>query len=71
MLKAGHKLICSAYNFWMKTVAEGTDISFSIYINLMQGNYIGVYVRLAKLVHNLNQCKMLEVVLGPRYKGFL
>lgn len=62
---------CSAYNFWTETVAEGTYISFSTYIILMQSNYIGVYVRLAKLAHNLNQCKMLEVVLGSRYKGFL
>lgn len=62
---------CSAYNFWTETVAEGTDTSFSIYVNLMQSNYLGVHVRLAKLVHILNQCKMLEVVLGSRYKGFL
>lgn len=67
MLKAGHKLICSTYKFWTETVAEGADVSFSTYINLMKCNYTGVYV----LVHNLNQCKMLEVVLDSRYKGFL
>lgn len=71
MLKAGHKLICSSYNFWTETVAEGKDTLFSIYINLMQSNYMGVYVRFAKLVYNFNQCKMLQVVLGSRYKGFL
>lgn len=58
------------HNFWTETVAEGTDISFSICINVIESNYIGGYFGLAKLVRNLNQCKVLELVLGFR-NGFL
>lgn len=40
------------YNFWAETVAEETDASFPIHINLIQSNHTGFYISLAKLTHN-------------------